>query len=63
MARIRAIGYRGLALVAASGTLLASGNCLPQDYFATLAGDTISLTVAELMARVLAATLDGVAGA
>jgi hypothetical protein len=63
MARIRAFGYRSLALVAASGTLLASGNCLPQDYFATLAGDTISLTVAEIVARVLTATLDATTGA
>lgn len=63
MARIRFFGYRGLALMAASGTLLASGNCLPQDYFATLAGDTISLTVAELISRILAATLDATAGA
>ncbi len=62
MARIRTFGYRGLTLVAASGTLLASGNCLPQDYFATLAGDTISLTVAEIVTRILATTLDVAAG-
>lgn len=62
MVRFRKFGFRGLAMFAAAGTLLASGNCLPQDYFATLAGDTISLTVAEIVSRILATTIDVATG-
>ncbi|MBI5863540.1 MAG: hypothetical protein HZB38_03320 [Planctomycetes bacterium] len=63
MNRIKVRMYKTAALIAASGTLLAANNCLPQDYFATLAGDTLSLAISEVILRLIGAFVDGAAAA
>lgn len=52
------LSARAALLALAAGVLLTANSCLPQDYFATLAGEVVSQTVSELLARTIAAVVD-----
>jgi hypothetical protein len=54
---------RRVAVYGTMGTLVATNSCLPEDYWATLAGDTISAGVVGAVGTAIAAGINSLLGA
>lgn len=52
------LSTRAWMLTLTAGLLLTANSCLPQDYFASLAGDVVSQTASEILSRAIATLLD-----
>ncbi len=52
------LSAKGALVTVSAGIVLAANSCLPQDYFATLAGEVVSQTVADVLARFIEALFE-----
>lgn len=46
-----------LCLLGSSGSLLAAGNCLPQNFFADLAGSSVETFILEIIINIVSGAL------